>query len=160
MKVRKKSYSFDSTVDYGSKFCKTLEKKDVVILEGDLGGGKTTFVKGILRGFGYKRRVLSPSFTLMRKYQIKKYDIYHIDLYRLKPLDLASLGFEDLFYSEDSISLIEWGNKHKESLDKYIKIEFIFKGENIRSLVFSTKGYSQNKIKSIRKALADEYFRN
>ena len=160
MKVKKKSYSFDSTIDYGSKFCETLDKKDVVILEGDLGGGKTTFVKGILREFGYKRRVLSPSFTLMRKYQIKKYNIYHIDLYRLKFSDLASLGFEDLLYSEDSISLIEWGNKYKDSLDKYIKVEFIFEGESIRSLVFSTKGYSQSKMKSIKKVLTDGYFRN
>jgi len=160
MKVRKKSYSFNSTIDCGSKFCKILGTKDVVILEGDLGGGKTTFVKGILHGLGYKRRVLSPSFTIMRKYHIKKYDIYHVDLYRLKSFDLASLGFEDLFYSEDSISLIEWGNKYKDSLNRYIKVEFIFEAENIRNLVFSTKGYSQNKIKSIKKVLTDECYRN
>ncbi|MCQ9204788.1 MAG: tRNA (adenosine(37)-N6)-threonylcarbamoyltransferase complex ATPase subunit type 1 TsaE [Omnitrophica bacterium] len=148
-----RSNSCQETIDCGEAFSQALEAKDIVILEGDLGGGKTTFVKGILKGFNFKRRVLSPSFTLIRQYSLKNLLIYHFDLYRIDAADLFDLGAEDLFYSQKSISLIEWGNKIKKDLLRYIQVKFLFSAENKRCLIFSTKGYKRSKIESILKAV-------
>ena len=145
--------SADQTILAGKKFASVLEPQDVVILEGDLGGGKTTFIKGLLGGFGYRGRVLSPSFTLVRQYHIKSKCIYHIDLYRLDKGDMFNLGMEDMIYSKDAITAIEWGDKIREELDKYIDVKFLFLGENKRKLMFSTKSYDKSKLESIREVL-------
>ena len=147
-----RSNSANQTINFGKLFSKVLKGKDVVVLEGALGGGKTTFTKGILVGLGYKKRVLSPSFTLLRQYDLKKVSIYHLDLYRLEFSDIFDLGIDDFLYSERIITLIEWGNKIKERLDKYIKIEFIFSGENIRNIKFSIKGYPKKVLETLKKA--------
>ena len=151
--------SAQNTIALGKRFFRVLNPQDVVVLEGDLGGGKTTFIKGVLEGFGYQRRVLSPSFTLVRQYKIKNKHVYHIDLYRLQRKDCLDLGIEDLIYSKGSITLIEWGDKIREGLDKYIDIKFLFLGENKRKLVFSTKGYGKDKLESIRGAFKGEFTR-
>ena len=137
-----KSTSANQTINFGKLFSKVLKGADVIVLEGVLGGGKTTFTKGILAGLGYKKRVLSPSFTLLRQYELKNLEVYHLDLYRLEFSDIFDLGIDDFLYSEGTVTLIEWGNKIKERLDKYIKVEFVFSGENIRNIKFSAKGYS------------------
>lgn len=147
-----KSNSVVDTIVYGKTFSSILKERDVIILEGALGGGKTTFVKGVLEGFGYKKRVLSPSFTLLRQYELKNLAVYHLDLYRLEFSDIFDLGVDDFLYSSKIITLIEWGNRMKSELDKYIKVEFIFSGENIRQLKFSVKGYSQERLNLIKKA--------
>ena len=147
-----RSNSANQTINFGKLFSKVLKGKDVVVLEGALGGGKTTFTKGILVGLGYKKRVLSPSFTLLRQYDLKKVSIYHLDLYRLEFSDIFDLGIDDFLYSERIITLIEWGNKIKERLDKYIKIEFIFSGENIRNIKFSIKGYPKKVLETLKKS--------
>jgi len=144
-----KTYSEQETIETGKKFAQLLKGKDVIVLEGELGGGKTTFTKGILQGLGSKQKVLSPSFTLMRQYKAKKFFIYHFDLYRIKRADALNLGIEDFLYSDKSISLIEWGDRIKRDLDRCIKVEFSFLGQNIRSIKFSTKGYGNEKIKFI-----------
>ncbi len=138
-----KSNSTNQTVNFGKLFSKVLKGQDVVVLEGALGGGKTTFTKGILAGLGYKKRVLSPSFTLLRQYDLKNLSIYHLDLYRLEFSDIFDLGIDDFLYFDRIVTLIEWGNKIKNELGKYIKIEFMFSGENIRNIKFSAKGYPQ-----------------
>ena len=112
-----KSTSANQTINFGKLFSRILKGPDVIILEGALGGGKTTFTRGILAGLGYKKRVLSPSFTLLRQYDLKKVSIYHLDLYRLEPSDIFDLGIYDFLYSEGIITLIEWGNKIRRGLD-------------------------------------------
>jgi tRNA threonylcarbamoyladenosine biosynthesis protein TsaE len=151
--------SAQDTIALGKKFFSALNSQDIIVLEGDLGGGKTTFIKGVLGGFGYRKRVLSPSFTLVRQYKIKNKFVYHIDLYRLQRKDCLGLGIEDLIYSKDSLTLIEWGDKIRDDLDKYIDIKFIFLGENKRKLIFSTKGYGKDKLQLIRKAFKNEVIR-
>jgi len=146
-----KSNSAKQTIDFGKLFSKALEGGDVIVLEGALGGGKTTFTKGVLAGLGYKKRVLSPSFTLLRQYNLKNLSIYHLDLYRLEFADIFDLGVDDFLYSKETMTLIEWGDKIKSSLDKYIRIEFIFSGENIRNIKFSTFGYPKNKLLNLGK---------
>ncbi len=145
-----KSNSAEQTIDFAKKFSKTLKEKDVFILEGALGGGKTTFVRGVLEGLGYKGKVLSPTFTLVRKYDLKKISVYHLDLYRLKFSDLYQLGIDDFLYSPGTITLIEWGDKIKESLQKYLRIEFLFKAENRRDIKFSNYHYSKERLQKIQ----------
>ena len=151
LKFKLKSTSANQTVNSGKLFSKVLKGGDVVVLEGALGGGKTTFVKGILGGLGYKRRVLSPSFTLLRQYGLKNLRVYHLDLYRLESSDIFDLGINDFLYSNKAITLIEWGNKMKEALDKYVRVEFLFSGENIRNIRFSAKGYPKKRLNLIKK---------
>ena len=145
-----KSNSDKETVSFGKKFAKVLEEKDLVVLEGALGGGKTTFIKGVLSGLGYRRRVLSPSFTLVRQYKTKKFLVHHMDLYRLGADDVFDLGSQEMFYSSGSITLIEWGAKIESDLDKYIKIKFLFKDLRRRELTFSAKGYDFDKLKPLK----------
>lgn len=160
MMFKLQSNSYRETINIGKKFSRVLEEKDVVVLEGSLGGGKTIFVKGILQGLGFRKRVLSPSFTLVRQYRAKGCYIHHIDLYRLDEPGIFDLGIEDFFYSEKSITLIEWGDKISKSLYRYIKIKFLFLNRDSRRLVFSVKGYNGSKIKSIREALKNEFIRS
>jgi len=138
--------SAKETIDLGRKFSRNLKDKDVVVFEGILGGGKTTFIKGVLRGLGIKAKVLSPTFTLIREYPNKKLHIYHMDLYRIKEKSIFELGVEDLLYAKSSIALIEWGEKIEDCLPSYIKVEFSMLGENKRRIKFSSKGYPGRKI--------------
>ena len=149
---RIKSLSAQDTINFGKVFAKTLKEKDVVLLEGSLGTGKTTFVKGVLKGLGYKNRVLSPSFTLLRQYKLRNLTIYHLDLYRLELKDLSDLGLDDFLYSGQTVTLIEWGGKMREELGKYLRVEFAFSGEETRSLKFLSRGYPKERLSLIKEA--------
>ena len=93
-----------------------LQRGDIVALQGELGTGKTLFVKGICEAFSAQAHVSSPSFVILNRYQGKDHDkqellIYHLDLYRIKSLDeIYDLGFEEFFYG-DGITLIEWAEQ-------------------------------------------------
>ena len=94
---------------FGSNFSKCLNGGDVISLEGDLGSGKTTFIKGILKGLDFNESVTSPTFTLVNEY-LANIKIIHIDFYRETNIDRwYSLGFND-YLRTDNILLIEWGN--------------------------------------------------
>lgn len=83
----------------------------VVYLTGDLGVGKTTLVRGLLRAFGYQGRVKSPTFGLIESYDIDGFDVHHLDLYRLgHGEEILYLGLEDLV-TDDSLLLVEWAEK-------------------------------------------------
>lgn len=141
------SESDRQTQSLGRKFSKVLKKEDIVLLEGGLGGGKTTFVKGVLKGLGYKKDVLSPSFTLVRRYKVDKIMINHIDLYRLDKKNLNSLDIGEYLYQKNSISIIEWGGKIETYLDKYLIVKFLFLDMERRELSFWQKDYGKKKIK-------------
>lgn len=93
-------------ISLGKLLARVLAKNDVVYLTGELGAGKTTLVRGIVRGRGYTGRVNSPTFTLMNIYAAD-IDIFHFDFYRLQGNDLADLGLEE-YLEKDGLSLIEW----------------------------------------------------
>lgn len=90
----------------GRSIAGVLTKGDVIYLNGVLGAGKTTLVRGIARGLGYSGRVSSPTFTLMNIYPGTT-PIYHFDLYRLESGDLDDLGWEE-YLEKDGISMVEW----------------------------------------------------
>lgn len=137
--------SSSETIKLGQSFSSLLNPADVVLLEGDLGGGKTTFVKGILLGLNYKKNVLSPTFTLIREYQTKRLIVYHADLYRLGDSDYQDLGLWEYFYSTSGVTLVEWGEKIEKLLPRYIKIKFDFLDDNHRKITLSTKGIDVNR---------------
>ncbi len=96
-------------------------KKAVVIgLSGDLGTGKTTFVKAFVRGFGVRRKVISPTFILMRNFSVRgAYKrIYHVDAYRIGANDLRRLGLKDAMGNPHNIVIIEWAERVKRLLPK------------------------------------------
>jgi tRNA threonylcarbamoyladenosine biosynthesis protein TsaE len=116
----------------------------MVILRGDLGVGKTTFVKGLAEAFGAALQddVTSPTFTLVHEYRGPEVTLFHIDLYRIDTeRELATLGIADLRTEPGSILLIEWGEKFEQLVtesDGEISIERT--GESDRTINFCPRG--------------------
>jgi tRNA threonylcarbamoyladenosine biosynthesis protein TsaE len=107
------THSPDETIAFGRALAPVLAPSTLVLLRGDLGAGKTTLVKGIASAFeaAAEEDVTSPTFTLVHEYRGPKANLYHIDLYRIDtPRELDTLALDDL-RSENSILLIEWGEK-------------------------------------------------
>ncbi len=105
----------DQTEQAGFELAKQLTAPAIIFLEGQLGAGKTTFVRGLMRGFGYTGAVKSPTFTLIETYSLPEKEILHADLYRLKdPSELEAMGFRD-YFTHNSIVLIEWAS-HAEKM--------------------------------------------
>ncbi|QDD12151.1 tRNA (adenosine(37)-N6)-threonylcarbamoyltransferase complex ATPase subunit type 1 TsaE [Candidatus Methylopumilus rimovensis] len=87
-------------------------------LKGELGSGKTTFVRGALRGLGYQDKVKSPTYTLVEPYSLEKFTIYHFDLYRFKDeTEWDDAGFRE-YFNNTSICLVEWPEKVGHILPK------------------------------------------
>ena len=87
-------------------------------LKGELGSGKTTFVRGVLRGLGYQDKVKSPTYTLVEPYSLEKFTIYHFDLYRFKDeTEWDDAGFRE-YFNNTSICLVEWPEKVGHILPK------------------------------------------
>ena len=92
----------------GAAFASRLRGAELVFLEGDLGAGKTTFARGVLRGLGYTGHVKSPTYTLVEPYELPDRKVYHLDLYRIvDPQELDYIGLSELL-NERAIKLIEW----------------------------------------------------
>jgi len=101
--------SHEDTMKIGKDFSRNLRAGDIIGLIGDLAAGKTTFVKGILKGLGYKYTVSSPTFTLINNYEAQL-DVMHVDFYREPHIKRwVELGFRELIYS-NGLVLIEWAD--------------------------------------------------
>lgn len=107
------SNSEEETIELGRKFSKELRGGDIVAFYGDLGSGKTEFIKGICEKFEIQDLVTSPTFTIVNNYKCSNGTmIYHLDLYRLKEKDeFDEIGFYELLDDENAIKLIEWAEK-------------------------------------------------
>jgi len=103
--------SEEATATAGRALGATLAAGDVVLLYGDLGAGKTAFVKGLAEGLGVSRdEVSSPTFTLVQEYRGGRLTLFHVDLYRIEdPREIDDLGLDEL--AEDGVLAIEWAEK-------------------------------------------------
>ena len=127
--------------------CKGNKKALVFGLVGDLGGGKTTFLQGFARGLGIKRKILSPTFVIMKRYQLTDYPIeklsnfYHFDCYRIrKPKEILDLGFKKIISGPKNIIASEWAERIKKILPQNtIWINFEFVDKNKRKIKISKK---------------------
>jgi len=111
---------------------KARKTANVLGLEGDLGGGKTTFLQGFAKGLGIKEKILSPTFIIIKRFKIKDLrfkNFYHIDCYRIKrPKDILDLGFKKTISDPKNIVAVEWADRIKNILPKntiLVKFEFI-----------------------------------
>jgi tRNA threonylcarbamoyladenosine biosynthesis protein TsaE len=97
-----------ATLALGARLAGSLAPGELILLEGDLGMGKTTLVRGMLRALGYRGLVKSPTFTLIEPYEFDHWRIYHLDLYRISdPGELAFIGLDELMDGQ-AIVLVEW----------------------------------------------------
>ena len=106
-----KTNSAAQTIEFAQKLASFLSKGVVLLLHGDLGAGKTHFVKGLAKGIGSKMNVTSPTFTLLNVYDDGKMPLYHFDMYRLGGKDEAlEMGFDEYFDADslDGIVVVEW----------------------------------------------------
>ena len=126
--------SEEETIALGEKIASELPAKAVVLLIGQLGAGKTTLTKGIVKGLGAARPedVSSPTFTLIHEYGS---GVYHIDLYRLDTAEqVATLGLDEIF-DRRAIMLIEWGERFPELMpEDRIEVRLRTDGENSREI--------------------------
>ncbi len=132
------THSADETTAFGRTLADVLAPPKLVLLQGDLGAGKTTLVKGIAAAFeaASEEDVTSPTFTLVHEYRGPRANLFHIDLYRVNTLrELETLGLDDLV-SEKSILLIEWGEKFSRFVrERDIEIAIERLGDNERKIV-------------------------
>lgn len=99
------------TLALGAEFSRAIRPGLVIYLSGDLGAGKTTLARGLLRGLGYHGKVKSPTFTLVEVYEISRLYLYHFDFYRFSdPRELGEAGFRE-YFNPDSVCLVEWPEK-------------------------------------------------
>ncbi len=123
---------------FAKEFGKSLKGGEVILLNGDLGAGKTTFVRFVLESLGVDEPVSSPSFTIMKNYANKDFKFYHFDMYRIENIDETyEFGFEEYIQnSTDSVVFIEWAERVEELLTntKVININFKRLGEEKREL--------------------------
>ena len=132
--------SQEETYEFGKKLVEHFKGGDILLLNGELGAGKTTLIKGLASGLGVQDEVTSPTFTLMNHYNtsdhvIKK--LVHIDTYRLKDEnELKDIGIEDYLCEPDSLCIIEWPEKITKLLKnkKTIIINIEHLGENKRKI--------------------------
>lgn len=134
-----KNNSLIELSNFAKAFIPVLKNKPLICLEGDLGSGKTTFVKFLLEHLGYKGAVTSPTFNLISSYEVAGEYIYHCDFYRLNSSnELYNLAIEDVIL--ENVVIVEWADILKEIIDiDYINIKFYCDAQTERQIVITTE---------------------
>jgi tRNA threonylcarbamoyladenosine biosynthesis protein TsaE len=139
----------------GGELASYCPKGSLIYLQGELGAGKTTWVRGFLRSFGYTGNVKSPTYTLVESYQFNGRQFYHFDLYRLEdPQELENIGLRD-YLDGQGICLVEWPEKARGVLvspDLWLKINYLQVQRRVEIEALSNQGsacleqFSQNSV--------------
>lgn len=154
------------TQKLGEILARELRGKTIICLSGELGSGKTTFAQGILKGLGAKGPYTSPTFVVMKHYKRKTqnakrkattqnskiFNVYHIDVYRVRPKDILNLGWEEIIADKNNIVIIEWAERIRRIIPKdaaWVKFEHMEK-EKRRKIVVNSNVKSQSHILNVK----------
>lgn len=114
------SFSEKDTFRLGETIGNECRQGDIVLLNGDLGVGKTVFTKGFGRGLGIEEPISSPTFTIIQIYDSGRIPLYHFDVYRIAdPEEMDEIGYEDYFFG-DGVCLIEWASLIQELIPEHV----------------------------------------
>ncbi len=129
------SASADATITHGHAVAATLRRGDVLALSGELGAGKTHFVKGLAAGLGATSAVTSPTFTLLHEYPGGRLPLYHFDFYRLDDADEAlRIGLDEYLFG-DGVCVIEWAEKFPALLPPHTRwLRFTHRENDARTI--------------------------
>jgi tRNA threonylcarbamoyladenosine biosynthesis protein TsaE len=144
------------TVALGQMLSSVISVPLVIYLFGDLGAGKTTFVRGLLQGLGHQGAVKSPTYTLVEPYELKEQSVYHFDLYRLAdPEELEFIGIRE-YQDEDALLIFEWPDKGAGMIPEAdLVLEMKYQGEARRAeFSFNHSPAAQQLEQKVRQKLA------
>ena len=129
----------EETFFVAGEIAKSLKNPTIIVLEGDVGAGKTHFVKGFAKALGYEDIVTSPTFTILNEYECDGFYIYHFDMYRLSSMeDAVALGFEEYLdlNNLNGFALVEWAENVEGLIPKEaVKVQIFKEGERKRRIV-------------------------
>jgi tRNA threonylcarbamoyladenosine biosynthesis protein TsaE len=132
-----------ATKELGVVLARSLPPGTVILLEGDLGAGKTTLVQGIGQGLGIPESIDSPTFTLINEYFEGRIPLYHLDLYRLEPPEVEALHLESYWEGIETplgIVAIEWAEKLRELPAQYLRINLNHHDDETRQVEIISYG--------------------
>jgi len=131
--------SEEETATAGQRFAARLKPGDVVLLSGDLGAGKTAFVRGLAQGLGASADdVSSPTFTLIQEYRGGRVTLFHVDLYRLDhPREIDDLGLDEI--AADGVMAIEWAEKLRDAMGGAIEVRIAHGDGDTREIEISKR---------------------
>ncbi|MGC8716528.1 MAG: tRNA (adenosine(37)-N6)-threonylcarbamoyltransferase complex ATPase subunit type 1 TsaE [bacterium] len=138
-----RSYTYYSrssleTEELGLSLGRIIKGGEIILLVGELGSGKTVLVKGIAKGLDIKENIVSPTFIIIKNYDMGRLRLNHIDLYRISSLD--GLGIEEYLDDHEAVTVIEWGEKIKDYIEEYLLIKFEILDDNSRKIIFTPMG--------------------
>lgn len=125
------------TMAAGERLAADLEPGDVLLLYGDLGAGKTAFVRGLARGLGAPPdEVSSPTFTIVQEYRGGRLTLAHVDLYRLAPAEIEDLGLDELI-AGGGVTAIEWADRWPNRPQDAVAVRLAATGEHTRQIAIA-----------------------
>jgi tRNA threonylcarbamoyladenosine biosynthesis protein TsaE len=129
------THSEAETVAVGRQLARTLPPGSIVLLYGDLGAGKTAFVRGLAAGLGISPdEVSSPTFTLVQEYRTGRLPLFHVDLYRLESIEVDDLGLDEMTLA-GGITAVEWPDRLPRAFDGAIVVRIEHGGGDTRNLI-------------------------
>ena len=136
-----RTHSAAETRALGAKLAAFLQPGDTLLLQGDLGAGKSEFARGVARGLGITGPVPSPSFTILNAYDEGRLPLYHFDWYRIEdPEEIAQMGMDEML-GGDGVALIEWSEKALEWVpERALKVNIRAEDEETREITFTPLG--------------------
>lgn len=133
------SNSTEDTERIGAELAGKLKGGTIISFSGDLGAGKTAFVRGLARGLGITERVTSPTFTIVNEYEGGFLPLFHFDLYRLGGADeLYDIGWED-YLARNGICAVEWSERAEEAMEDGISVRIV-RGDSDHQRIISIEG--------------------